>query len=78
MQARLRHADPQALTQVGVYDLYSKTVKGIEPSLDGFAVTNASVVLTPTHALLLRFRRSFDATFTLALEQVCWPSRIQA
>ena len=60
-----------------MYDLYSKTVKGIEPSLDGFAITNASVSLTSTHALLLRFRRSFDATFTLALEQVSWLSRIQ-
>ena len=53
-----------------MYDLWSKNVKGIVPSEDGFTVTNTSVELTPAVALLLRFRRSFDATFTLNAGQV--------
>ena len=56
--------------QVGVYDLWAKSVTSIMPSLDMFTITNTSVVSLPSKTLILRFRRSFDATFNLETEQV--------
>lgn len=59
-----------AVGQVGVYDLWAKSVTSIMPSLDMFTITNTSVVQLPSKTLILRFRRSFDATFNLESEQV--------
>ena len=53
-----------------MYDLWAKNVKGISDSLDGFQVTNTSVVFTPQHGMILRFRRAFDVEFALHVEQV--------
>ena len=59
-----------SVLQIGVYDLYSKTARGIEESLDGFTVTNTSVMVTSAKALILRFRRSYDVTFAPSIQQV--------
>ena len=64
--------------QLALYDLYSKTIPGIQLSQNGYTVTNTSVVLTTSAtaawkdtALVLRFFRPFDAVFDLQISQVC-------
>ena len=63
--------DKAAALQVAVYDLWSKVSTGVKPSLDGFTITNTSVAYTPENAMIMRFRRAFEAEFVPGLEQVC-------
>ena len=56
--------------QVSVYNLQSKVSTGIRQTLDGFVITNASVAYTPEHAMIMRFRRSFEGDFALGVDQV--------
>ena len=62
--------DKAAAVQVSVYDLWHKVSTGVKPSLDGFTITNTSVAYTPENAMIMRFRRAFDAEFAPGIEQV--------
>ena len=56
--------------QINVYDLKAKNVLQILPQRQGFTIANQSLELTSDLHLLLRFRRSFDNSFTLAGQTV--------
>ena len=56
--------------QINVYDLKAKNVLQILPQRQGFTIANQSLELTSGLHLILRFRRSFDNSFTLAGQTV--------
>ena len=53
-----------------MYDLKAKNVLQVLPQRQGFTIANQSLELTPDLHLVLRFRRSFDNSFTLTGQTV--------
>ena len=74
----LPRADRRCL-QVGIFNLWSKSIVDIRESYDQFSITEGGMELTPETHLFLRFRRRFDDVFNPNQLQVwcvravvCW------
>ena len=49
--------------QIGIFNLWSKSIVDIRESYDQFSITDQSIEITPETHLVLRFHRKFDAVF---------------